>query len=98
MEVIHANKVTVEPQAIVEVDPLHCSNKDCAQIQVNPESKTGGGEIMAAKTVDDAQMRLHSKGSDGGDVKGEETLADASLGQQKDTNGLIGQVSEKVTA
>lgn len=98
MDVIQANKVTVEQQGIVEKDPLHCTDADCAKLQAKAESKLGEGEIMASKTVEYAQIGLHSKGSNGGDVKGEETVPDTQSGQQKDTNGLIGQVSDKVMA
>ncbi|XP_070768791.1 myelin-associated glycoprotein-like [Enoplosus armatus] len=100
VDVIYANKAFLEKEGVVEEDPLHYANVDFAKLQAKSVGKLEEGEIrgLASKTTEYAEIRLHSSGSNGGDAKAEETVADTHLGQQKDSDGLVGQVGEKVIA
>uniref|UniRef100_A0A3P8S0F6 Ig-like domain-containing protein n=1 Tax=Amphiprion percula TaxID=161767 RepID=A0A3P8S0F6_AMPPE len=99
VDVIYANKVILEEEeGKAEEDPLHYAGVDFAKPQPGSEGKLVEGEVrgLTAKTAEYAEIRLHSKESNGGDAKVEETLADTHLGQ--DVSGVAGQVSEKVIA
>lgn len=100
MDVIYANKAILDEEGVVKEDPLHYANVDFAKLQAKSEGKLGEGEIrgLASQTTEYAEIRLHSRGRNGGDAKEEETVADTRLGWEKDTDGLIGQVSEKAMA
>ncbi|XP_023132006.3 myelin-associated glycoprotein-like [Amphiprion ocellaris] len=99
VDVIYANKVILEEEeGKAKEDPLHYADVDFAKPQPGSEGKLVEGEVrgLTAKTAEYAEIRLHSKESNGGDAKVEETLADTHLGQ--DVSGVAGQVSEKVIA
>lgn len=100
MDVIYVNKAILEEERAVNEDPLHYASVDFAKLQAKSEGKLGEGEIrgLASKTAEYAEIRLHPRGSNGGDAKEEETVADTGLEQGKDSDGLIGQVSERVIA
>ncbi|KAM9353530.1 myelin-associated glycoprotein-like [Symphorus nematophorus] len=95
VDVIYDNRVSLEQEAKVKEDPLHYANVDIAKLQANSNGKLGEGDIrgLTSKTAECAQICLHSRGSKGGDANEEETVADTHLGQDKDTDGLIGQFS-----
>ncbi|KAK9514182.1 hypothetical protein VZT92_027668 [Zoarces viviparus] len=84
VDVIHDNKATLEEEGIVA--------EDTAKLQAMSEGTLGEGEVrgLASKTAEYAEIPLHSRGSNEGDAKEEETVADAYLGKGKDTDGLIG--------
>ncbi len=88
----------MEQEGKVTGGPPHSTNVDCAKLPAKSGGKLGEGQIPASKTMEYAQIHLHSKGSNVGDAKEEETVAAVPLGQDRDTDGLIGQVSETVTA
>ncbi|XP_031708903.1 hemicentin-1-like isoform X2 [Anarrhichthys ocellatus] len=92
VDVIYDNKATLEEEGIVAEDTVHYTNVDFAKLQAMSEGTLGEGEIrgLASKTAEYAEIRLHSRGSNEGDAKEEETVADAYLGKGKDTDGLIG--------
>ncbi|XP_056236467.1 sialoadhesin-like [Seriola aureovittata] len=99
--VIRVNKAALEAEGGgSKTDPLHCVSVD--KPQANTETKLGEGGIrgLAAKTTTTtyAEICLHSRGCNGGDSKEEETVADSHLGQGQGVDGLMGQVSDKVTA
>uniref|UniRef100_A0A3Q1FSX4 Ig-like domain-containing protein n=1 Tax=Acanthochromis polyacanthus TaxID=80966 RepID=A0A3Q1FSX4_9TELE len=99
VDVIYANKVILEEEkGTAKEDPLHYADVDFAKTELGSEAKLVEGEVrgQTAKTAEYAEIRLHSKESNGGDAKVEETLADTHLGQ--DISGVTGQVSEKVIA
>lgn len=100
VDVIYANAAIVEQEAAANEDSIHYANVTFAKLQANSESKLSEGEIrgLDSKTGEYAQIRLKSKERRGGDATNGETAADTHLGQEKDTDGLIGQVSEKVLA
>nr|XP_046255910.1 myelin-associated glycoprotein-like [Scatophagus argus]XP_046255911.1 myelin-associated glycoprotein-like [Scatophagus argus] len=94
MDVIFANKAILEQEGVVKEGPLHGAEVDF----VKTEGKLGEGDIRGptSETAECAQIRLHSTGGNGGHAKEGQAVADTHLGQEKDTDGLIGQVSEKV--
>ncbi|XP_070690993.1 myelin-associated glycoprotein-like [Pempheris klunzingeri] len=95
VDVVYVNKAILEEEGVVREDPLHYANVDFAKLQAKSEGKLEEGEIrgLASKTTEYAEIRLHSKTSNGGDANEEETVADTHLGQEKDTDGLIGQIA-----
>lgn len=100
MDVIYVNKAILEEEGVLSEDPLHYASLNFAKLQAKSDGKLGEGEIrgLASKTDEYAEIRLHSRGSNGGVAKEEETAADTVLGHGKDSDGLIEQVSEKVEA
>lgn len=100
MDVIYTNKAILEEEAVVQEDTLHYANVDFAKLQAKSEGKLGEGEIrgLASKTAEYAEIRLHSRASNGGDWNEEETVSDTYLGQGKVSDDLIGLVDEKVMA
>ncbi|XP_044064258.1 B-cell receptor CD22-like isoform X2 [Siniperca chuatsi] len=93
VDVIYANKAILEEEGVVKEDPLHYANVDFAKLQAKSKGKLGEGEIrgLASTTSEYAQIRLYSRGSNGGDAKEEETVADTLFGQRKVSDGFIGQ-------
>ncbi|XP_051261429.1 B-cell receptor CD22-like [Dicentrarchus labrax] len=78
VDVIYVNKAILEQDGVVEEDSLHYANVDFVKLQAKSEGKLGDGEIkgLASKTAEYAEIRLHSRGVNGGDRKEEETVAD----------------------
>ncbi|XP_030248813.1 B-cell receptor CD22-like isoform X2 [Sparus aurata] len=93
VDVIYANAAIVEQEAAANEDSIHYANVTFAKLQANSESKLSEGEIrgLDSKTGEYAQIRLKPKERRGGDATNGETAADTHLGQEKDTDGLIGQ-------
>lgn len=75
MDAIYSNKAILEQERVVEEDSLHYTNVDFAKLQANSKGNIGEGEIrgLAPKTIEYAQIRLHSRES-------KETVADANFG------------------
>ncbi|XP_045901949.1 B-cell receptor CD22-like [Micropterus dolomieu] len=69
VDVIYTNKAILEEEAVVQEDTLHYANVDFAKLQAKSEGKLGEGEIrgLASKTAEYAEIRLHSRASNGGD-------------------------------
>ncbi|KAM8734554.1 B-cell receptor CD22-like [Acanthopagrus schlegelii] len=100
VDVIYANKAILEQEAAANEDSLHYASVAFAKLQANSKSKLSEGEIrgLDSKIGEYAQVHLKSKEGSRGDATTGETAADTHLGQEKDTDGLIRQVSEKVLA
>ncbi|XP_071376424.1 myelin-associated glycoprotein-like [Centroberyx affinis] len=99
VEAVYANKAMLEGDRGDEEDILHYANVDFAKLQAKA-GQEGAGEIrgLASKTAEYAEIRLHSRGSSGGEAQDEETVADTALGQEKDTSDHGGEVSEEAVA
>ncbi|KAG8009881.1 Myelin-associated glycoprotein [Nibea albiflora] len=93
----NVSATNLEKGGVAGKDPVHYVKLDFAELQAKSDSKLEEGEIggPASKMTEYAQICLHSGGSNGGDAKEEVTVTDTHLGPEKDTNGLMGQVSEK---
>lgn len=100
MDVIYANKAILEQEAAANEDSLHYASVAFAKLHSNSKSKLSEGEIrgLDSKIGEYAQVHLKSKEGSRGDATTGETAADTHLGQEKDPDGLIRQVSEKVLA
>lgn len=95
---LYANKANLERGGAAEDKPLNYVKLDFAELQAKSDGKLGEGEIggPASKMTEYAQIRQHSGGSNREDAKEVTvTVTDTHLGPEKDTNGLMGQVSEK---
>ncbi|KAA8591820.1 hypothetical protein FQN60_017194 [Etheostoma spectabile] len=81
VDVIFANKTILEEGGEVKEDSLNDAKVDFAKLQAKSEGMLVEGELRGL----DSKMTecMHSRGSNGEDVKEEETVAD--------THGLIGQ-------
>lgn len=92
MDAVYANKTILELEGGDKENHIHYASLNFAKSQANSEVKSREGEIggTASKETEYAQIRLHSRGSR------ENTDADANLRQKENTNGLTGQVSDKV--
>ena len=85
MDIIYANKAIIEGRGGVKEDPLLYADVDFTKLQAKSDSELVEGEIrgLASKTAEYAEIRLHSKGSNGGEAKGERTISDTDFGQGK---------------
>ncbi|KAE8289105.1 Sialoadhesin Sialic acid-binding Ig-like lectin 1 [Larimichthys crocea] len=91
-------KANLEKGGVAEDKALNYVKLDFAELQAKSDGKLGEGEIggPASKMTEYAQIRQHSGGSNREDAKEVTvTVTDTHLGPEKDTNGLMGQVSEK---
>ncbi|XP_040899318.1 sialoadhesin-like isoform X2 [Toxotes jaculatrix] len=82
VDIVHANKVIVEERGGSKMDTLHSADVDFDK--ANGKGKLGEGEIRggASKTIY-AEIRLATRGSNGGGAKQEETVANTHFGQGK---------------
>lgn len=73
---IYANKAIVEQERAAEENLVHYASVNFAKLQAKPEGKLEQGEIrgLASKTSEYAQIRLHSRGDNGGRANEEETV------------------------
>ncbi|TMS10913.1 B-cell receptor CD22 [Larimichthys crocea] len=97
-QMLYANKANLEKGGVAEDKALNYVKLDFAELQAKSDGKLGEGEIggPASKMTEYAQIRQHSGGSNREDAKEVTvTVTDTHLGPEKDTNGLMGQVSEK---
>ncbi|XP_067456925.1 myelin-associated glycoprotein-like [Thunnus thynnus] len=85
VDVIYVNKAIIEGGGGVKEDPLLYADVDFTKLQAKSDSKLVEGEIrgLASKTAEYAEIHLHSKGSNGGEAKGERTISDTDFGQGK---------------
>ncbi|XP_070823057.1 B-cell receptor CD22-like [Chaetodon trifascialis] len=76
VDVIYANKAILEQEGAAEEDLVHYANVDFVKLQANAEDKLGQGEIrgLDSKTSEYAQIRLESRGSNGGSASEEKTV------------------------
>ncbi|XP_031169772.2 myelin-associated glycoprotein-like [Sander lucioperca] len=83
VDVIYANKTILEEEREVKEDCLNYANVDFAKLQAKSELVEREIRGLDSKKTEYTKICLHSRGSNGEDVKEEETVAD--------THGLIGQ-------
>ncbi|KAM7383084.1 hypothetical protein PAMP_002766 [Pampus punctatissimus] len=81
---IYANEATIEEDEGVKEDTLHFADLDFTKLQAKSDGKMEG-EIrgLASKTAVYAEIRLHSRGNDGEEEKGERTISDNHFGQTR---------------
>ena len=85
MDIIYANKAIIEGGGGIKEDPLLYADVEFTKLQAKSDSKLVEGEIrgLASQTTEYAEIRLHSKGSNGGEAKGERTISDTDCGEGK---------------
>ncbi|KAI9544976.1 hypothetical protein NQZ68_040379 [Dissostichus eleginoides] len=72
VDVIYANKAFLEEKEVAEEEPLHYVNVDFAKLQAHSKGKPGEGEIRGLDSKTEyAEIRLQSRGSNGGDAEEE---------------------------
>uniref|UniRef100_UPI0037E8EC85 myelin-associated glycoprotein-like n=1 Tax=Semicossyphus pulcher TaxID=241346 RepID=UPI0037E8EC85 len=92
VDVIYVNNAIMEEEGVVKENPLLYAKIDFDKLHANSEDQTEGEIIgLGSKTTEYSEIRLHSEENNGGDAKEEQTVTDGNLGQEKDTEGLIGQ-------